>query len=46
MSVLGDASAGGIWLDNEHDVILHSRAKRGGLMPSMDADAIDMRPGR
>ena len=42
-AVLGDASVGDIWLKNEHDVVLHLRAKREGLMLSVGADAIDIR---
>ncbi len=41
--VLGDASVGDIWLKNEHDVVLHLKAKREGLMLSVGADAIDIR---
>lgn len=40
--VVGDASAGDIWLENEHKVILHLKAKREGLMLSVGADAIDI----
>jgi hypothetical protein len=42
-AVLGDASVGDIWLKHEHDVILHLKAKREGLMLSVGADAIDIR---
>jgi hypothetical protein len=42
-AVLGDASVGDIWLKNEHDVVLHLKAKREGLMLSVGADAIDIR---
>lgn len=41
--VAGTASVGDIWLKNEHDVILHLKAKRQGLMLSVGADAIDIR---
>ena len=36
-------SVGDIWLKNEHDVVLHLKAKREGLMLSVGADAIDIR---
>ena len=39
------ASVGDIWLKNEHDVVLHLKAKREGLMLSVGADAIDIRHG-
>jgi hypothetical protein len=42
-AVVGRASVGDIWLKNEHDVILHLKAKREGLMLSVGADAIDIR---
>lgn len=41
--VAGEASVGDMWLKNEHDVILHLKAKREGLMLSVGADAIDIR---
>jgi hypothetical protein len=41
--VAGEASVGDMWLKNEHDVILHLRAKREGLMLAVGADAIDIR---
>jgi hypothetical protein len=41
--VAGKASAGDMWLKNEHDVILHLKAKREGLMLAVGADAIDIR---
>lgn len=41
--VAGKASVGDMWLKNEHDVILHLKAKREGLMLSVGADAIDIR---
>ena len=41
--VAGKAGPGDMWLKNEHDVVLHLRAKREGLMPSVGADAIDIR---
>jgi hypothetical protein len=42
-AVVGAASVGDIWLKNEHEVILHLKAKREGLMLSVGADAIDIR---
>lgn len=42
-AVAGKESVGDIWLKNEHDVVLHLRAKREGLMLSVGADAIDIR---
>ena len=42
-AVVGTASVGDIWLKNEHDVVLHLKAKREGLMLSVGADAIDIR---
>ena len=42
-AVAGTASIGDMWLKNEHDVILHLKAKREGLMLSVGADAIDIR---
>ena len=42
-AVAGKASVGDMWLKNEHDVILHLKAKREGLMLSVGADAIDIR---
>lgn len=44
--VAGDASAGDIWLKNEHDVVMHLKAKREGLMLAVGADAIDIRMDR
>lgn len=41
-AVIGDASAGDIWLENEHKVILHLKAKREGLMLAVGGDAIDI----
>ena len=38
--VVGEASAGDMWLKNEHDVVLHLKAKREGLMLAVAADAI------
>lgn len=42
-AVVGAASVGDIWLKNEHDVVLHLKAKREGLMLSVGADAINVR---
>jgi hypothetical protein len=42
-AVVGRASAGDMWLKNQHDVILHLKAKREGLMLAVGADAIDIR---
>jgi hypothetical protein len=44
--VAADASAGDIWLKNEHDVVMHLKAKREGLMLAVGADAIDIRLSR
>ncbi len=41
--VVGEASAGAMWLKNEHDVVLHLKAKREGLMLAVAADAIKIR---
>ena len=38
--VVGNASAGDLWLQNTAGVIMHLRAKRTGLMLSLGADAI------
>jgi hypothetical protein len=38
--VVGNASAGDLWLQNEAGVIMHLKAKRTGLMLSLGADAI------
>jgi hypothetical protein len=37
---LGTTSAGDLWLQNEHGVIMRLRAKREGLMLSLGGDAI------
>lgn len=42
-AVVGRASAGDMWLKNEHDVILHLKAKREGLMLAVGADVIDIK---
>jgi hypothetical protein len=41
--VAGKASVGDMWLKNQHDVILHLKAKREGLMLAVGADAIDIK---
>jgi hypothetical protein len=45
-AVVGAESVGDIWLKNEHDVVLHLKARREGLMLSVGADAIDIRMER
>lgn len=42
-AVLGTASAGDLWLENEQGVVMHLKAKREGLMLSVGADAVDVR---
>jgi len=37
---LGTTSAGDLWLQNEHGVVLRLRAKRTGLMLSLGGDAV------
>jgi hypothetical protein len=37
---LGTTSAGDLWLQNEHGVIMRLRAKREGLMLSLGGDAV------
>jgi hypothetical protein len=37
---LGITSAGDLWLQNEHGVVLRLRAKREGLMLSLGGDAV------
>jgi len=41
--VVGEASAGDMWLKNEHDIVLHLKAKREGIMLAVGADAIKIR---
>jgi hypothetical protein len=41
--VIGDASAGHLWLENNAGVVMHLQAKREGLMLSLGADAVDIR---
>jgi hypothetical protein len=38
--VVGDASAGDLWLKNANGVIMHLKAKRTGLMLSLGGDAV------
>jgi hypothetical protein len=38
--VIGTASTGDLWLQNEAGVIMHLRAKRTGLMLSLGGDAV------
>jgi hypothetical protein len=38
--VVGNASAGDLWLQNEAGVIMHLKAKRTGLMLSLGGDAV------
>jgi hypothetical protein len=45
-AVIGTASAGDLWLENEHGVVMHLKAKREGLMLSLGASAIDITMSR
>jgi hypothetical protein len=38
--VVGNASAGDLWLKNDKGVIMHLKAKRTGLMLSLGGDAV------
>jgi hypothetical protein len=38
--VVGNASAGDLWLKNDKGVVMHLKAKRTGLMLSLGADAV------
>jgi hypothetical protein len=38
--VVGNASAGDLWLKNEKGVVMHLKAKRTGLMLSLGGDAV------
>jgi hypothetical protein len=38
--VVGDASAGDLWLKNANGVVMHLKAKRQGLMLSLGGDAV------
>ena len=42
-AVIGDASTGDLWLENNDGVIMHLKAKREGLMLSLGADVVDIR---
>lgn len=37
---VGTASGGDLWMQNEHGVIMHLKAKREGLMLSLGGDAV------
>lgn len=37
---VGEASSGDLWLQNDHGVIMHLKAKRTGLMLSLGGDAV------
>jgi hypothetical protein len=39
-AVIGNASAGDLWLQNDKGVVMHLRAKRTGLMLSLGGDAV------
>ncbi len=42
-AVVGDASTGDLWLENNAGVVMHLKAKREGLMLSLGADVVDVR---
>ena len=42
-AVIGDASTGDLWLENNDGVVMHLKAKREGLMLSLGADVVDVR---
>jgi hypothetical protein len=42
-AVIGDASTGDLWLENNAGVVMHLKAKREGLMLSLGADVVDIR---
>jgi hypothetical protein len=42
-AVIGDASTGELWLENNAGVVMHLKAKREGLMLSLGADVVDIR---
>jgi hypothetical protein len=42
-AVVGDASTGDLWLENNRGVVMHLKAKREGLMLSLGADVVDIR---
>jgi hypothetical protein len=41
-AVVGDASTGDLWLENNAGVVMHLKAKREGLMLSLGADVVDI----
>jgi hypothetical protein len=45
-AVIGDASTGDLWLENNAGVVMHLKAKREGLMLSLGADVVDVRIDR
>jgi hypothetical protein len=45
-AVIGDASTGDLWLENNAGVVMHLKAKREGLMLSLGADVVDIRMGQ
>lgn len=45
-AVVGDASTGDLWLENNAGVVMHLKAKREGLMLSLGADVVDIRMER
>jgi hypothetical protein len=42
-AVIGDASTGDLWLENNDGVVMHLKAQREGLMLSLGADVVDIR---
>jgi hypothetical protein len=42
-AVVGEASTGDLWLENNAGVVMHLKAKREGLMLSLGADVVDIR---
>ena len=42
-AVIGDASTGDLWLENNAGVVMHLKAKREGLMLSLGADVVDIK---
>jgi hypothetical protein len=42
-AVVGDASTGDLWLENNAGVVMHLKAKREGLMLSLGADVVDIK---
>jgi hypothetical protein len=41
-AVVGDASTGDLWLENNDGVVMHLKAKREGLMLSLGADVVEI----